>query len=106
MGDRALMKETSWSTASLSAMMDLKHTVQRLLALFAGSNDALQLMILNFTNVVPIIANLSFREAPLTLAFFYLGIAQIAITPPPALKRALWGIFFRADLSKFSKSLF
>ena len=26
--------------------------------------------------------------------------------PPPALKRALWGTFFRADLSDFVKSLF
>ena len=32
------------------------------------------------------------REAPLRLALIYLGIAQIAFTPPPALKRALWGI--------------
>ena len=47
------------------------------------------------------------REAPLWLALFYLGIAQMAIAPPPpALKRALWGTFFRADLSDFVKSLF
>ena len=26
----------------------------------------------------------------------HLGIAQIAIGPPPALNRALWGTFFRA----------
>ena len=31
----------------------------------------------------------------------YLGIAQIAITPPPALKRALWGTFFQARFYHF-----
>ena len=37
----------------------------------------------------------------------HLGIAQIAFTPPPpALKRALWGTFFRPDLSDFVKSPF
>ena len=51
--------------------------------------------------------NTELREAPLTLALFYLGIAQMASAPPPpALKRALWGTFFRADLSDFVKSLF
>ena len=53
--------------------------------------------------------SLGVREAPLRLALFYLGIAQMAIAPPPtppALKRALWGTFFRADLSDFVKSLF
>ena len=31
----------------------------------------------------------------------YVGIAQIAITPPPALKRALWGTFFQARFYHF-----
>ena len=32
-----------------------------------------------------------------TIFCLYLGIAQIAVRPPlPALKRALWGTFFRA----------
>ena len=31
----------------------------------------------------------------------YVGIAQIAIIPPPALKRALWGTFFQARFSHF-----
>ena len=46
------------------------------------------------------------REAPFKKTPLYLGIAQIAITPPPALKRALWGTFFRPDLSDFVKSPF
>ena len=41
-----------------------------------------------------------------TCHHLHLGIAQIAFTPPPALKRALWGTFFRADLSNFVKSPF
>ena len=32
----------------------------------------------------------------------YLGIAQIAFTPPPALKRALWGTFFQARFYHFT----
>ena len=36
-----------------------------------------------------------------TCLHLYLGIAQIAITPPPALKRALWGTFFQARFSHF-----
>ena len=37
----------------------------------------------------------------------HLGIALLAFAPPPpALKRALWGTFFRADLSNFVKSPF
>merc|ERR1719264_126040 len=37
LGDPAPKKETSWSTASLSAMMEPKHIVLRPLELFAGS---------------------------------------------------------------------
>ena len=36
-----------------------------------------------------------------TCHHLYLGIAQIAITPPPALKRALWGTFFQARFYHF-----
>ena len=36
----------------------------------------------------------------------HVGIAQIAFTPPPALTRALWGTFFRPNLSDFVKSPF
>ena len=32
----------------------------------------------------------------------YVGIAQIAITPPPALKRALWGTFFQVRFYHFT----
>ena len=36
------------------------------------------------------------REHPFRLMSLHLDIAQIAIGPPPALNRALWGTFFSA----------
>ena len=33
-------------------------------------------------------------KPPQKTCHFYLGIAQIAIAPPPALNRALWGTLF------------
>ena len=53
------------------------------------------------------IAKISFREAPFSLSPPPFGHCPNSIyPPPPALKRALWGTFFRPDLSDFVKSPF
>ena len=42
-------------------------------------------------------------EKPLSICLhLYVGIAQIAITPTPALKRAPWGTFFQARFYLFT----
>ena len=47
------------------------------------------------------------REAPLKFTRGAFGHCPFSFcTPPPALKRALWGTFFRDDLSNFFKSPF
>ena len=47
-----------------------------------------------------------FREAPFNLSPPLFGHCPNSNYTPPALKRALWGTFFRADLSNFVKSPF
>ena len=55
---------------------------------------------------LPKILNL-LREAPLKFMLGAFGHCPFSFcTPRPALKRALWGTFFRADLTNFVKSPF
>ena len=60
-----------------------------------------------FNEKVSISSDMLVREAPLNLASPLFGHCPNSnCPPPPALKRALWGTFFRADLSHFVKSPF
>ena len=54
-------------------------------------------------NVASVILPHPMLGKPLSICLhLYLGIAQIAITPPPALKRAPWGTFFQARFYLFT----
>ena len=89
-------KAYKWLFSRLQYMLHVlyQHTIFN--AWFVNKIPKLKKLYQNWESYIEIV---NLREAPFNKAPLYLGIAKIAITPPPALKRALWGTFFRRDFT-------
>ena len=104
--DAGLSSQTLWNTVFLDALASHLYLLSDSFCMLVSLGQT-SLYYSKHYQIGKQISKNTFREAPPNIASPLFGHCPNSdCTPPPALKRALWGTFFRADLSKFAKSPF